>query len=99
MLADRVDALLADKGYDAETIREAFAKAGVEAVIPAKSNRRILIPHDREKYRRRNLVERFVQQTEELAPCRNPLRQDRRVLYWLRRSRISYALAPFFYGT
>ena len=59
MLADRVEALLADKGYDADAIREELAKASVEAVIPARSNRRIPIPHDREKYRRRNLVERL----------------------------------------
>ena len=59
MLAGRVEALLADKGYDADTIREELAKAGVEAVIPAKSNRRIPIPHDCEKYRWRNLVERL----------------------------------------
>ncbi len=32
--------------------------AGVEAVIPAKSNRRILITRDPGKYRWRNLVER-----------------------------------------
>ncbi len=59
MLAERIEALLADKGYDADAIREELAKAGVEAVIPAKSNRRIPIPHDREKYRWRNLVERL----------------------------------------
>jgi transposase len=59
MLADRIEALLADKGYDADAIRAALAKAGVEAVIPAKSNRRMPIPHDREKYRWRNLVERL----------------------------------------
>ena len=59
MLPGRVQALLADKGYDADTIREELAKADVEAVIPAKSNRRIPIPHDREKYRWRNLVERL----------------------------------------
>ena len=35
------------------------AAADVEAVIPAKSNRRIPIPHDRKKYRWRNLVERL----------------------------------------
>lgn len=51
MLGDRIGALLADKGYDADVIREEIAAAGVEAVIPAKSNRRIPIPHDREKYR------------------------------------------------
>jgi len=33
--------------------------AGVEAVIPAKSNRRVPIPHDREKHRWRNLVARL----------------------------------------
>ena len=59
MLTDRIDVLLADKGYDADSIREELAKAEVEAVIPAKSNRRIPIPHDREKYRWRNLVERL----------------------------------------
>ncbi len=59
MLADRIEALLADKGYDADAIREELAKASVEAVIPAKSNRCIPIPHDREKYRWRNLVERL----------------------------------------
>lgn len=59
MIADRIEALLADKGYDSDAIREEIAKAGVEAVIPAKSNRRAPIPHDREKYRWRNLVERL----------------------------------------
>lgn len=59
MLADRIEALLADKGYDADAIREELAAAGVEAVIPAKSNRRTPIPHDREKYRWRNLIERL----------------------------------------
>jgi transposase len=59
MLEDRVEALLADKGYDADAIRDEIEAAGVEAVIPAKSNRRVLIPHDRKQYRWRNLVERL----------------------------------------
>ena len=37
MIADRIEALLADKGYDADAIRQEIAKAGVEAVIPAKA--------------------------------------------------------------
>jgi IS5 family transposase len=40
MIADKIEALLADKGYDADAIREELTKADVEAVIPAKSNRR-----------------------------------------------------------
>ena len=59
MLEDQAEALLADKGYDADAIREDIAAAGVEAVIPDKSNRRVPSPHDREKYRWRNLVERL----------------------------------------
>jgi transposase len=59
MLGDRIEALLADKGYDADAIRAELAAAGVEAVIPAKSNRRTPIPHDRAKCRWRNLVERL----------------------------------------
>jgi len=59
MLDQRIDALLADKGYDADTIRAELAAAGVEAVIPTKSNRRVPILHDRAKYRWRNLVERL----------------------------------------
>jgi transposase len=54
-----IEALLADKGYDAGAIRAEIEAAGVEAVIPAKSNRRVPIPHDREKHRWRNLVARL----------------------------------------
>lgn len=57
MLAGRIEAPLANKGYDADVIRQEVAKADIEAVIPAKSNRRIPIPHHREKCRWRNLVE------------------------------------------
>lgn len=58
MLGDRIEALLADKGYDTDAIRAQLAAANVEAVIPAKSNRRVPVAHDRAKYRWRNLVER-----------------------------------------
>lgn len=49
IIADKIEALLADKGHDADAIREELTKADVEAVIPAKSNRREPIAHDREK--------------------------------------------------
>jgi IS5 family transposase len=41
MLADRIEALRADKGYDADPVREELASAGVEAVISGKNNRRV----------------------------------------------------------
>ena len=49
MLPGRIEALLADKAYVADAIHSQIAAAGVEAVIPTKSNRRIPIPHNREK--------------------------------------------------
>jgi transposase len=59
MIADRIEAFLADKGYDADAIREEIADADIEAVIPAKSNRREPIPHDKVKYKWRNQIERL----------------------------------------
>lgn len=59
MLADRIEALLADKGYDSDAVRAVISAVDVEAVIPSKANRRMPIPHDRMKYRWRNLVERL----------------------------------------
>ncbi len=59
MIEDRIEAFLPDRGYDADAIRQEIPAAGVEAVIPAKSNRRNPAPHDLEKYRWRNLVERL----------------------------------------
>jgi transposase len=59
MIADKIEALLADKGYDADAIREELADADIEAVIPARRNRKSPAPHDAEKYKWRNLTERL----------------------------------------
>lgn len=59
MITDKIETLLANKGYDADALREELENAEVEIVILAKSNRREPIPQDRENYRWRNLVERL----------------------------------------
>ena len=38
MIADRIDALLADKGYDSNAVRDTLNNLNVEAVIPARRN-------------------------------------------------------------
>ncbi len=53
------DAVIADKGYDADHLREAVHASGAEPVIPPKSNRRTPIEYDKALYKERNLVERF----------------------------------------
>ena len=53
------EALLADKGCDADTIRADLPRRSIEAVIPGRSNRRVKIEHDQELYKQRNQIERF----------------------------------------
>jgi len=50
--------LLADKGYDADFIREDMERRGGMAMIPTKRNRKIQIPVDPAIYALRNMVER-----------------------------------------
>src|ERR1019366_5698053 len=52
-------ALLADKGYDADSFVESLKVRAIKPVIPPKSNRKIKRDCDFALYRERNLVERF----------------------------------------
>jgi len=52
-------ALLADKAFDANTLRAELNKRHAKAVIPAKCNRIVSIPHDAEAYKWRHLIENF----------------------------------------
>lgn len=52
-------AMLADKGYDSDTIRDDLEGRGIEPVIPTKSNRKIQRPVCRQTYTHRNRIERF----------------------------------------
>jgi transposase len=63
------DAVLADKGYDADYIVEAVSGMKSQAVIPPKSNRKIQREYDKDLYKERNLVERMF----------NKLKQFRRI--------------------
>lgn len=52
-------ALLADKGYDGDTVRENLLRQGILPIIPSKTNRRQPIPCDFRRYRDRNRIERM----------------------------------------
>lgn len=56
--AGSFDRLIADRGYDTNAIRGLVAAKGAEAVIPATTSRRALIPYDIRAGRLRNMVER-----------------------------------------
>ncbi len=55
----KADAVLADKGYDADYIVEAVEDMGAIAVIPPKSNRKTERKYDKDLYKERNLIERL----------------------------------------
>ena len=53
------EAVVCDKAYDCDALVGALEAAGVEAVIPSRSNRKVERGIDRDLYRERNSVERF----------------------------------------
>jgi transposase len=55
----KTQAILADKGYDADHFVESLRLRAIRAVIPPKSNRKVKRECDFALYRERNLVERF----------------------------------------
>jgi len=61
--------LLADKGYDADFIRQDMGDRGGIAVIPTRKNRKEQIPVDPAIYALRNIIER----------CFNKLKNARRL--------------------
>jgi transposase len=55
-----IQALLADKAYDAqERVLALLEKAGVQIVIPPKKNRKLQREYDKELYKARHLIENF----------------------------------------
>jgi transposase len=58
-------ALLADKGYDGDAVRENLLMQGILPIIPPKANRREPIPCDFRRYRDRNRIERMFGQLKQ----------------------------------
>ena len=61
--------VVADKGYDADFIRQDLESKSATAVIPGRANRKIPIPIDGHIYAQRNRIER----------CFNKLKNSRRL--------------------
>jgi transposase len=58
-------ALLADKAFDVDWLRENLNERGAAAVIPPKSNRKIQYEYDKHIYRWRHLVENYFAKIKE----------------------------------
>ena len=61
----RAQAVMGDRGYDSDALREQIMGAGLESVIPFRKCRKIRPEIDRERYKERNVVERFIGRLKE----------------------------------
>ena len=68
MIADlpKGSMLLADKGYDANALRDMATARGAWANIPPKANRKEPICFSKHLYKARNLVERFFNRIKQM---------------------------------
>jgi len=51
-------AVVADKAFDSDALRQNIARRGAKVVIPPRSNRNAPASYDRHQYKHRNLIER-----------------------------------------
>ena len=76
----RAEAILADKAYDSNDLRERIARMNAEAVIPPKRNRKVFIPQDKDTYKHRNQIERCFGRLKHFR--RFATRYDRRTIHF-----------------
>ncbi len=75
------EAVLADKAYDSNDLRDCIAAMKAQAVIQSKRNRKLFIPHDVEIYKHRNRIERCFNRLKHF--CRFATRYDRLAKHFL----------------
>lgn len=73
-------AVLADKAYDSNALRDLIEAMGAEAVIPSNRSRKIIIPHDATIYQHRNRIERCISRLKHFR--RFATRYDRRTIHF-----------------
>lgn len=77
----RAEAMLADRAYDNNDLRQTIASMNAEAVIPSTRSRKSQIPYDRTIYKLRNRIERCFNKLKHFR--RFATRYDRRADYFL----------------
>ena len=82
--------VIADRGYDSNEILNFVQGQGTTAVIPPRSNRRVIRTYDKEVYKRRNLIERAFNKLKNWR--RIATRYDRRSLYFMATLQLASAI-------
>jgi transposase len=77
----KCEAVLADKAYDNNDLRQTISEMEGEAVIPSTRSRKVSIPHDKVAYKDRNRIERCFNKLKHFR--RFATRYDRRTVHFL----------------
>lgn len=77
----QAEAVLADRAYDNNDLRQAIVGMGAEAVIPSTRSRKIPIAHNAAIYKHRNRIERCFNKLKHFR--RFATRYDRRADHYL----------------
>jgi transposase len=56
----RPQVVIADRGYDFDTVIASIERSGARAVIPSRRNRRVQRPTEWKLYGLRNIIERYI---------------------------------------
>ncbi len=74
-------AVIADKAYDSNELRQLIADADMAAVIPSTRSRKVPIPHDATIYKARNRIERCFNKLKHFR--RFATRFDRKAIHFM----------------
>ncbi len=77
----QAEAVLADKAYDNNDLRQTIAEMKALAVIPSTRSRKVPIPHDQTAYKERNRIERCFNKLKHFR--RFATRYDRRAIHYM----------------
>ena len=77
----KCEAVLADKAYDNNDLRQAIAEMDAQAVIPSTRSRKVPIPHDETVYKERNRIERCFNKLKHFR--RFATRYDRKAIHFM----------------
>ena len=64
-VAYHAQTIMGDRGYDSDTLRGQIEDAGLESIIPFRKCRKVHPAIDCERYKERNIVERFIGKLKE----------------------------------
>ena len=72
--------VIADRGYDANHLRNWLLKVEATACIPPRKNRKVQFEYDTELYKTRNIIERMfnrIKDWRQLSPSNLPMSRGR----------------------